>query len=129
MPIDYTRYPPNWEQIRTRILQRARHCCEWCEVPNYAYRFIWNGEASPRVIDGEDMQSIREMKSYLEDTPHTMTRIVLTIAHLDHDEYNWDVKDDRLVALCQRCHVRYDVQEKRRRQRVKKYRNSLFPIE
>ena len=35
-------------------------------------------------------------------------RIVLTIAHLDHDHKNWSVKDDRLKALCQRCHNRYD---------------------
>lgn len=126
MPIDYKRYPPHWEEIRTRILRRARHRCEWCQVPNYAYRFTYNG--TERVIDGEDVQSVREMMVYLEDTPHTMTRIVLTIAHLDHDEYNWDVVDDRLVALCQRCHVRYDVQEKRRRRRVKKYRDSLFPL-
>lgn len=34
--------------------------------------------------------------------------IVLTIAHLDHDPENWDVPDDRLAALCQRCHLRYD---------------------
>jgi len=34
--------------------------------------------------------------------------IVLTIAHLDHDESNWEVADDRLRAWCQRCHNRYD---------------------
>ena len=42
-------------------------------------------------------------------------RIILTIAHLDHDETNWNVSIDRLKALCQRCHIRYDVQEKKRR--------------
>lgn len=30
-------------------------------------------------------------------------KIVLTVAHLDHDETNWDVKIDRLKALCQLC--------------------------
>ena len=35
-------------------------------------------------------------------------RIVLTIAHLDHDEDNWKVSDERLRAWCQRCHNRYD---------------------
>lgn len=37
------------------------------------------------------------------------TKIVLTIAHLDHDSENWDVHDDRLQAMCQRCHLRYDL--------------------
>ena len=36
--------------------------------------------------------------------------IVLTIAHLDHDKENWDVPDDRLAALCQACHLKYDLQ-------------------
>lgn len=55
-------------------------------------------------------------------------KIVLTIAHLDHDETNWGVSDERLQALCQRCHIRYDAPEKARRLKQKKYKNSLFPI-
>lgn len=35
-------------------------------------------------------------------------KIILTIAHLDHDKLNHDVKLDRLKALCQRCHLNYD---------------------
>ena len=34
------------------------------------------------------------------------TRIVLTIAHLDHTPEN--CADDNLQALCQRCHLRHD---------------------
>lgn len=37
------------------------------------------------------------------------TKIVLTIAHLDHDKLNHEVKDERLAALCQRCHLLYDL--------------------
>jgi 5-methylcytosine-specific restriction endonuclease McrA len=33
-------------------------------------------------------------------------RIVLTIAHLDHDTTNNEMSN--LAALCQRCHLRYD---------------------
>lgn len=55
-------------------------------------------------------------------------KIVLTIAHLDHDETNFGVSDERLQALCQRCHTRYDAPEKARRLKQKKYKNSLFPI-
>lgn len=42
-------------------------------------------------------------------------KIVLTIAHLDHDETNMNVSDDRLKASCQLCHLRYDAKEKYRR--------------
>lgn len=36
------------------------------------------------------------------------TKVILTIAHLDHDKKNWEVTDDRLAALCQSCHLNYD---------------------
>ena len=99
MPIDYSRYPPDWKQTRARILERAGNQCEWCSAPNR------------------------------QPHPETGSEVVLTIAHLDHDESNWDVTDDRLAALCQRCHLQYDAPEKRRRRREKKYRDSMFPIE
>lgn len=79
MPVDYSKYPPNWKtEIRPRILERAGNRCEFCGAENY----------KPHPVTG--------------------SRVVLTIAHLDHDEENWDVEDDRLAALCQRCHLRYD---------------------
>ena len=34
--------------------------------------------------------------------------IILTIVHLDHDVDNHQVKDERLAALCQKCHLDYD---------------------
>ncbi len=37
------------------------------------------------------------------------TKIILTIAHLDHDHKNHQVTDDRLAALCQRCHLILDM--------------------
>lgn len=37
------------------------------------------------------------------------TKVILTIAHLDHDKENHEVDDDRLAALCQKCHLRYDL--------------------
>ena len=46
-------------------------------------------------------------------------RIILTVAHLDHDETNWNIQLDRLRALCQRCHLQYDAQEKKRRKSIK----------
>lgn len=36
----------------------------------------------------------------------TGSKVVLTVAHLDHTPEN--VTDDNLKALCQRCHLNYD---------------------
>lgn len=38
MPIDYSEYPPDWDERRARILDRAGHCCEFCDIPNYTIK-------------------------------------------------------------------------------------------
>jgi hypothetical protein len=60
-----------WKALRGVILDRANHCCEGCGAPNYA----------PHPITG--------------------SRVVLTIAHLDHDPTNSD--DANLGCIQQRC--------------------------
>ena len=84
------RYPANWWEIRAAILERAEHRCEQCGVPNYSYRMRraneWTEDAAQSgawVMKGE-----------------RVTRIVLTIAHLDHTPENCDPAN--LRALCQR---------------------------
>ena len=54
-------------------------------------------------------------------------KVVLTVAHLDHDEENHEVKDERLAALCQWCHLNYDAKEKYRRmlEKGKKKREAM----
>lgn len=118
MPIDYKRYPPNWKTIRLRILDRAKNKCEFCGLKNksfvYSVRYYirHDGRYSYRHIWFRNKQdALRECLHYEIKTK----RVVLTIAHLDHDETNWNVKDDRLRALCQICHLRYDAKEKYRR--------------
>ena len=89
MPIDYSLYPRDWKAIRQRIMFRAGEhmdCyrnfhearCEWCKAENH------------------------------QPHPRTGSFVVLTVAHLDHDKENHQVSDDRLVALCQACHLGYD---------------------
>ena len=93
MPIDYSKYPPNWKsEIRPRILKRANNCCEECGAENYS------------IVERTYPNGFKKM-----------VKIILTIAHLDHDETNWNVKDERLKALCQLHHLRYDAKEKYRR--------------
>ena len=35
MPIDYRKYPKNWEELRAEVLKRANNCCELCGAHNY----------------------------------------------------------------------------------------------
>lgn len=83
--MDYSKYPPDWEEIRNRILKRANNHCE----------------GSPHYPDCR----AKNHKPH----PITKSKVVLTIAHLDHNPTNWDIKDKRLRAWCQRCHLRYDL--------------------
>lgn len=94
MPIDYRRYPSDWQAIRARILARAGNACEWCGAANY------------------------------QPHPLTGSRVVLTIAHIDHDVEN--NADENLAALCQRCHLRHDAQEHARHAAETRRRKELL---
>lgn len=85
-PENRARYPANWPEIRTEILQRAGGRCEGS--PAFPDCRAWNRE----------------------DHPETGSRVVLTIAHLDHVPENVGTPGDRpnLKAWCQRCHLTYD---------------------
>jgi hypothetical protein len=115
MPIDYKKYPANWKsEIRPRILKRAKNCCEECGLVNGAlvHSFKENNKTVWRYL-----QTPAEW--YEKNNPKAVM-VVLTIAHLDHDETNLEVKDERLKAMCQLCHLNYDKEEKKRRKQLKK---------
>lgn len=125
MPIDYNKYPPNWfTEIRPAVLERANNCCEHCGLENHSH--VWSVPFDVRtVVDGKsrykrkriwfrvEADAIREA-SLVRDIKKV--KVVLTIAHLDHDEENHNVELHRLAALCQICHIRYDADEKWERQ-------------
>lgn len=71
-----------WKDIRLATLERAGNCCEGS--PAYPDCRAANGQAHPV----------------------TGSRVVLTIAHLDHDPGNNDPTN--LRAWCQKCHNCYD---------------------
>lgn len=119
MPIDYGDYPANWRKIRNRILERANGKCEWCGLENgmvgwrEGEKFVPWSSSTPR---GARQKPIR---------------IVLTIAHLDHNIGRND--DANLAALCQRCHLRHDAKQHaanaartRRRRQVERGQGELF---
>jgi hypothetical protein len=120
MPVDYSRYPKDWEDISRRIrFERAGNKCEWCGVPN--------GEWGARDKHGEwrDEHSIHCLnsgvgESLFPDGFPDMVKIILTVAHLGtphadgtpgdkHDKM--DVRNENLAALCQKCHLNYDRDE------------------
>ncbi len=75
-------YPSNWKDVTAQIRERAGNCCEGS--PAYPDCRAPNGQ------------------------PHPVTgsRVVLTVAHLDHTPQN--CAPDNLRAWCQRCHNTYD---------------------
>ena len=127
MPIDYKKYPANWlTEIRPRIMKRANNTCEFegCDFKHgeTVYAVKYRGKTQRWYRDLETA-NLHEPKSYeskrnwktgkVEDVPNPKpVKVVLTIAHLDHDETNHNVSDDRLKAACQLCHCRYDAKEK-----------------
>ena len=119
MPINYKIYPPNWKkEIVPSIIKRANNCCEQCGLQNYSYVFaikLWIKDNGRYKLSSlwfrNEQDAIRENRIFKVEKK----KVVLTISHLDHDETNWDVSLDRLKALCQLCHLRYDAKEKYRR--------------
>ncbi len=123
MPIDYARYPKNWKtEIVPRIIARAENKCEVCGLRNGQPVF-----SVPMKIKADDGRYkikrfwVSEESDFIRMRPYSLggdcktVRVVLTVAHLDHDEENHDVQDERLKAMCQSCHLNYDASEKYRR--------------
>lgn len=108
-------YPANWKEIREEILKRANNCCEHCGVKNHAVGY--------RTEDGEFVESVGMQQEADTLDGEKLIKIVLTIAHLDHDPTNNNRKN--LKALCQRCHNRYDIEHRKqtRLQTLEKKRN------
>ncbi len=115
MPINYKLYPKNWKtEIRPAILKRANNRCEICNVQNYSEGFR-NKEGhfytteyiiSELENSGVDMFEDELFNCVQKDGQVKPIKIVLTIAHLDHDISNNDYSN--LKALCQKCHLDYD---------------------
>lgn len=126
MPIDYKRYPANWKSyIVPNVIARAGNRCECCGLANKS--IVWAVKFQVKDDDGRyKIKSIwfrdsRDADREACGNKHLVraVQVVLTIAHLDHDETNESVTLDRLKAMCQICHLRYDAKEKYRRSEAK----------
>jgi len=121
MPIDYSKYPPDWKKIIVpRILARAGNKCEHCGLPNkstvwavtlYIKAALGGGRYANRSIWFRNKRDAERI-THLAFGDIRRIRVILTIAHLNHDETNQDIADADLAALCQYCHLKYDAREK-----------------
>ena len=88
-PENRHRYPKDWRQISDRIrFGRANFRCE-CR-----------GECGRRTHEG------RCPNRHGQPAYGTGSKVVLTVAHLDHTPEN--CHGDNLRAMCQGCHLHYD---------------------
>lgn len=96
-------YPKDWRSVSRRIRERAGNVCEWpgCGAPNGQFierdardKERWKPHSHSGVCLGEACGSVK---------------VVLTVAHLDHDPTNND--ESNLRAWCQLRHLRYDSAE------------------
>ena len=99
MPLDRTRYPPDWEAISHRI--RFGRALGYCE----GYR-LWEISGDPHFVC-----------SARHNRPHPLhgRPTSLAVAHLDHNPAN--NAETNLVALCRPCHNRYDAAHRGRSHR------------
>lgn len=82
MPVNYKNYHPDWRNISRQIREQAG----------------WRCEGTPRFPDCRAENGRRH--------PDTGSKVVLTVAHMDHNPANNDPAN--LRALCQRCHLDWD---------------------
>lgn len=97
MPMDRSKYPPNWEQISRQIrFDRAGGKCE----------------GSPAYPDCR--------AEHGKPHPITGSIVVLTTAHLGIDKEDgspgdkhdkMDCRPENLRAWCQRCHLAHDIKD------------------
>lgn len=103
MPCDYRLYAKDWKtKIRPDILERDNHCCKFCGVKNYSLIHRYGNGMEDWCYWPEGMES----EAWTLDGKKS-TKIILTIAHLDHNKQNNDY--DNLAALCQKCHLGIDL--------------------
>ena len=121
MAFDKKKYPPYWKQFSEYIrFERAGGKCERCGVENGFLKivspYLDNGF---EIVSPDDAAYLHEIASWLFDTTPVPRRskIVLTVAHLDHAGgvcrckkiFGFKcAKPSHVRALCQSCHLTLD---------------------
>ena len=104
MPMDRSKYPPDWDDISRQVREDAGQRCEWCGVPNGA---LGARDTAGNWWDEGDIEVMNSSVGFATfgEFPRII-RIVLTVHHIDADTSNNDRSN--LAALCQRCHLNAD---------------------
>lgn len=89
-------YPADWPEVSKRIRERSGGRCE-CEGECGLHR----DHPGPRRCEERNGQRAKWAAGV----------VILTVAHLNHTPA--DCRDENLKAMCQRCHLRYDVDHHR----------------
>ena len=114
MPIDRTKYPPDWPAISRRI--REERAAGRCECVGECARDHGGPGARCDELNRTPARAFRG-------------RVVLTVAHLNHTPM--DARDTNLRAMCQACHLRYDralhAQTRQTRQTSARKRTPMTP--
>jgi hypothetical protein len=108
-------YPTNWKtEIVPVIQERSRDRCEICSVINgshiertfdaHHWRYVHDRTVS------YDLAGKQQPLELPDDLFRTLFKIVLTVAHLNHDET--DNRPENLAHLCQLHHNRHDAQHR-----------------
>ena len=113
-------YPIDWRELSASVrFDRAGGHCERCHRPHGK---IIHHLGDGRWFDPED-ELWRDNEgravawiNYRDYAALKQMKVVLATAHLDHDPGN--NRPSNLKALCQRCHLRHDRREHRRRARI-----------
>lgn len=105
MTMNMADYHPDWPSISRQIREQAGQRCEG--TPRHPECRAENGQRHPE----------------------TGSRVVLTVAHMSHDKSDNDPAN--LRALCQRCHLDWDLphhMSNARRTRAEKRRGDSLPL-
>lgn len=133
MPMDRSRYPAEWPAIARGVRERSGGRCE-------CHGECGRDHAGDCDRHGRPPGPTREARcAAVHGAPHPVTgsRVVLTAAHLwrgpcaEHAVAGIKCGDlEHLAALCQRCHLAYDlphhVANARRTRRKRKALGDLF---
>jgi hypothetical protein len=92
-PENQARYPADWAAISKRI--RFDRANGRCECDGRCARPLYHLAGDGRCVNVNGAPAVG-----------TGSRVVLTVAHLDHTPEN--CADDNLKAMCQGCHLHYD---------------------
>jgi len=116
MPIrqeNKARYPSDWKAISKSKREAAGNRCEQCRAPNGEWICRGTGPYDGQYMLSEghtfdaDTGKFLGMSRGSEFIGKPLVKVVLTVAHLDHQPEN--CAPENLRAWCQRCHNRYDM--------------------